>query len=327
VTVAEYGAHSVMTPRVTVALRTYNHAPYIGQALESALAQRTSFPVEIVVGDDCSTDGARDIIVASHRAHPDRIRLVFPERNLGQGGRPMVAATIEAARGEFVATLDGDDYWTDERKLQRQVEFLDAHPECSMCFHDVLEVIEDGSRSARRLNESAPAELTGIDDILAGCYIGACSPLMRSAVVKPLPAWFVDMPMGDWQLYVLAAEKGPIGFIPAVMGAYRIHAGGLWNSLDKVAQYEHLLSFYAALDVATEGRLRQRIRRAEGRWHYKMALELNRRRQLRRAGGHALRALVRRPRAADIDWPLFFKESAWQHSVGSWRSLTSRSRG
>src|SRR4051794_38896574 len=113
---------------------TYNHAPYIAQALESALAQTLSAPFEILVSEDCSTDGTREIVLRYADRDP-RIRLLLSHSNLRSN--EVVARGLRAARGRYVALLDGDDYWTSPTKLQAQVEFLEARPGFSICFHDV----------------------------------------------------------------------------------------------------------------------------------------------------------------------------------------------
>ena len=239
--------------RVSVSITAYNHAPYIAQAVEAALAQRTSFPFEVIVGDDCSTDTTRDVLRALQRRHPDRLRLVLPEHNLGGGGKVLFARTLELARGHYVASMDGDDYWTAPDKLQRQVDYLDAHPECSMCFHDVLEVREDGTAPPRRQNRGAPPARIGMRQVLRyDVVIPACSPLFRREVVCPLPPWYFTVRFGDTPLYMLAAERGDIGFIDAVMGVYRIHPGGVWAGMPSDSRrFESLIGFYEELDAAT----------------------------------------------------------------------------
>src|SRR5687767_3231308 len=128
--------------RVSVLLVTYNHERYIAQALDSALAQEALFGFEVLVSEDRSTDRTREILLDYQRRHPDRIRLLLSEQNLCTN--EVTTRAIAAAQGEYVASLDGDDWWSATDKLRRQVEFLDAHPECALCFHDVDVVYENG---------------------------------------------------------------------------------------------------------------------------------------------------------------------------------------
>ncbi|MCW5971562.1 MAG: glycosyltransferase [Blastocatellales bacterium] len=113
--------------KVSVLLMTYNHQRFIAQAIDSALTQRTDFAYEIVIGDDFSTDATREIAIEYQQKYPERIRLVLPPQNLGFDGNLIFIETLRAGRGEFVALLDGDDYWSSADKLQRQVDFLEAH--------------------------------------------------------------------------------------------------------------------------------------------------------------------------------------------------------
>ena len=141
-------------PKLSVAFMTYNHEKYIRQALESIVNQKVSFDYEIVVGEDCSTDSTRDIIREFDAAYPGRFRLLFREKNLG---RPTLNTyqTSTECRGEYVAYLQGDDYWTDDCKLQKQVDFLEKHPEYEACTHACVVVDENGEalsdQSVRKL--------------------------------------------------------------------------------------------------------------------------------------------------------------------------------
>lgn len=121
-----------MQPLVSVCVTTYNHENYIAQALESLLAQRTEFGVEIIIGDDCSKDSTSDICRRYAERYPERVRLLQTQRNMGM--RANYRRTIEAARGRYVAMCDGDDYWVDEHKLEQQVKALESNPQAGLCY-------------------------------------------------------------------------------------------------------------------------------------------------------------------------------------------------
>ncbi len=121
---------------------TYNASKFIVEAMESVLAQQTSFPYEVVVLDDCSTDGTTEIVREYVRGFPRCVRVDVAERN--RNDHLQFSQEVGRSRVEYIAMLDGDDYWTDPRKLQIQVDFLDSHPECAVCFHNV-EVWSDAS--------------------------------------------------------------------------------------------------------------------------------------------------------------------------------------
>ena len=119
-------------PLVSVCMTTYNHEAYLAQAIESVLAQQTSFGVELVLGEDCSTDRTPEICRDYAEKYPDRIRLVTSPENVGW--RRNYRRTFEACRGKYVAYLDGDDWWSDPLKLQKQADLMEADPECGMCY-------------------------------------------------------------------------------------------------------------------------------------------------------------------------------------------------
>jgi glycosyltransferase involved in cell wall biosynthesis len=115
------------TPLVSVKMITYNHEPYIAQAIEGVLMQETNFPIELVIGEDCSTDRTREIVLDYQRKHPEMIRVITAQKNVGAHKNSL--RTSKACRGKYIAFCEGDDYWTDPYKLQKQVDFLEANPD------------------------------------------------------------------------------------------------------------------------------------------------------------------------------------------------------
>jgi glycosyltransferase involved in cell wall biosynthesis len=216
-------------PKVSVCMITYNQERFVAQAIESALMQRTDFPVELLIGEDCSTDRTREIVLGYARAHPGRVRPLLRERNLG---RPRNSAeTLKACTGEYIALLEGDDWWTSPRKLQIQVDWLDAHPDRVECFHAV-----PGVSGQQDVVDSFPPlpfkEEYGFDDLVSGNCIATCSTVIRRSAFASYPSWIFDFAMGDWPIHLWSARLAPIGFIPKWMGAYRVHPGSHWKSHD-----------------------------------------------------------------------------------------------
>lgn len=127
-------------PIISIAIPVYNHELYIAKAIESVLMQKTSFAIEIIIGDDCSTDKTREILIDFKEKHPDKIKLILAEQNQG-----VLKNTIDIynnCTGKYIAILDGDDYWTNENKLQKQINFLEENEEYKGCFHDTMIISE-----------------------------------------------------------------------------------------------------------------------------------------------------------------------------------------
>lgn len=257
--------------KVSVVVTAYNHVRFIARALDSVLEQDATFDWEVIVGDDCSQDGTRDVIRDYERRHPALIRTVFPTRNLGVAGRDLFVETLRESQGRFIAMLDGDDYWTAPDKLQRQVDFLDAHPECSMCYHNVLVLREDGAAPPAPSLPPGHPPFSETKDLLWTCFIPSCSPMVRREVVEELPPWYLATPWADYALYVLASEYGRLGYIDDVMGVYRIHAGGVWSGLDRVARIHGVLRSVETLGEGIRRRHGRTIRQIRAYQHYKLA--------------------------------------------------------
>jgi len=213
--------------KVSVCIVTYNHEKFIAKALDGVLMQRTGFDFEIVVGEDCSTDNTRAILMEYQNRHPAMFRLLLNEKNLG--AHKNIEAAMRACRGEYVAVLDGDDYWTSPDKLQKQVDFLDRHPECPACFHDALIIHADGSREPTAYRPRQKAFCT-VEDLLLDNFIPTSSEMFRRCLFDSLPDWIGKLKMGDWPAHILEALHGPIGYIDETMGVYRVHHGGVWST-------------------------------------------------------------------------------------------------
>ncbi len=229
---------------VSVIVTTYNHEKYIAQALDSVLMQKTNFQYEIIIGEDCSIDRTRSIVLDFQLRNPGKIRLLLPAENLGKGGNKIFPRALELAQGQYVAVLDGDDYWTTPEKLQQQVDFLDQHPECALCFHNVTEMREDGVRGNWDYTPPGKKEVTELEDLLPRNFIATSSVMFRRKLHDYLPAWVYEVALEDWAFHVLNAQHGKIGYVDKVMGVYRIHREGLWSKRSFRQMLEGEIQFY-----------------------------------------------------------------------------------
>lgn len=242
--------------KVSVSVITYNQEEFIAQAIDSILRQEVKFDYEIVIGEDASTDRTREIVLELERRHPDRIRVMLRDaatserdRARGLGGKTNFVQGIQDCRGKYVALLDGDDYWTDSHKLQKQVDFLERHPECSLCFHNAEMFYEDGSQSSMNLRPADQKEISTVEDIIAGMVPIPCTVLFRNNLLGELPESFDRVANGDWMFFVLLAEHGSIGYINEVMAAYRMHAGGFWSRLTAQQRVKEHINTYKTINA------------------------------------------------------------------------------
>jgi len=248
--------------RVSVILITYNHASYIARAVESVLSQVTDFPFEVLISEDCSTDGTRELIQSYADRFPGRIRLLLSPANINTN--EVFARALRAAAGEYIATLDGDDFWVGTDKLQKQVAFLEGNPACSMCFHQVSVLHPAGHYDPQPYTALEQPLFSSIADLWTANFIASCSPLIRRSALGELPSWYEQAFFGDWPLYLLAAENGPIGYLPETMATYRYHGTGLWSRLSRTEQLEATRRFLEQMHAYFPPAYRGAIRRQAG---------------------------------------------------------------
>lgn len=219
--------------KASACIIAYNHENYIAEAIESALSQKTDFSYEIVVCEDHSTDQTREIAARYREKYPDRIKLLINETNLGLIGN--WEKSLKSCAGEYIAILEGDDYWTDPLKIQKQVDFLEKNPGCAMATHDTVVVDENGEFIRSLASKSQPDEIA-LERLLAkGKNFATCSIVFRKSLLRTLPDWFFKMKACDWTLPVMAAAQGKIKYFSETMGAYRKHKKGADYNLTKKA--------------------------------------------------------------------------------------------
>ncbi len=237
---------------VTALIVTYNHAGYIAAAIDSALAQETGFEVEILISEDASTDGTRDIVADYARRFPDRIRLLLSDTNLRSN--ETVARGLHAARGQFVALLDGDDCWTANDKLQRQADFLLANPDCAAHFFNAR--IARGTAPTDTLwTPQSQARRVDLAEIWHGNPYATAAGMMRLAAIRDVPTWYHDFfPRTDWPLYILCAIAGALAFDPEPVALYRLHEGGMFSPQSEAAKLDSTFAFLTRMDHCLDGR-------------------------------------------------------------------------
>ena len=228
------------SPMVSVALVAFNHKQYINQSLESILAQETNFTYEIVISDDCSTDGTTDILRDYQVRYPGKIRLILAKRNLWQVLPGMATsptcniAILGACQGKYIALCEGDDYWTDPLKLQKQVDFLEANPDYSLVAHptQVLEAntgefLEGGIIGYISNNETQSRDWSVLE--WPTFRLPTASLVLRATVIRKYQE-ISPIHSSDMLIVYTAASVGKIRCFSEAMSVYRIHDGGMWSN-------------------------------------------------------------------------------------------------
>jgi glycosyltransferase involved in cell wall biosynthesis len=236
------------TTVVDIIMPTYNHEKFIGKAIESVLAQKTGFAYRLRVGDDCSTDGTQAIVRHYAGKYPDKVEFLFSPVNLGALHRDRISVKLlNQCTSKYVAILEGDDYWTNPYKLQKQVEFLEHHRECSLCFHNAEMFYDDGSQPSRSLRPADQKKISTVEDVLAGMVPIPCTVLFRNNLLV-LPDCFYKVTNADWMMFVLLSEHGHIGYINEIMAAYRMHSGGMWSRLNRQQRLKEHINTYKTIN-------------------------------------------------------------------------------
>lgn len=227
-----------MNPKVSVCVITYNHEKFIVQTIDGVLMQKTNFDFEFIIGEDCSSDKTREIIVGFQKKYPGKITLLAREKNLGMMNN--FIDTIQICQGEYIAFCEGDDYWTDPLKLQKQVDFLEANLDYSISGHNVKVAFEGFDKQSEWDRAWSKKEWIGIEDVIISGGAATGSLVWRNNVFGNFPDWFVKQHGGDWSLQILCASKGKMKYFNEIMGVYRIHDKGAYGTALEIVKKKNL---------------------------------------------------------------------------------------
>ena len=225
---------------VSISCITYNHAPYIRQCLDGFLMQKTDFSFEVLIHDDCSTDGTTDIIKEYEAKYPHIIKPLYEEENQYQQGKPAGSAVwnYPRAKGKYIALCEGDDFWNDPLKLQRQVDFMELHPDYSLCFHAHYLLYDDNSRIEIKRFESDNYDCSISEMIVSGGgYMATNSMLFRHEHILNYPEWALQAPVADFPLMLVLFHRGKVAYLNMSSSVYRMCIVGSWSARMKNIPY------------------------------------------------------------------------------------------
>lgn len=237
-----------MEPVVSICCLTYNHILYIRQCLDGFMMQKINFPIEILIYDDASTDGTQGIIREYEKKYPDIIKPIYQKENqYSKGIKVSLVYNYSRAKGKYIALCEGDDYWTDPYKLQKQVDFLESHPDYVMCSHRFNQYIQE----KELLEEEQDKDFKGADydlkNLIGGKWLTQTLTVMyrRSALdLKRYAAYGMSM---DMILFYELLKNGKGYCFPDIMAVYRLHNGGVWSEVS--LNTRRLVEFKARLAI------------------------------------------------------------------------------
>lgn len=233
---------------VSVCMITYNHERYIRDAVEGVLMQETDFGYELVIANDCSPDNTDSVVEEYLQNHPkgNSIKYFSHKGNLGM--MPNFQFAVQQCTGKYIALCEGDDYWTDSRKLQMQVDFMEANPDCSLCFH-AAEIVKEGTDepvSVRRCDIKSETGRLNARELLDTGASDVRTPaiMVRADILKALPQWYYEAPIGDIFLKFICASKGDFGYIDKPMCVYRTMVPNSFTTTKTKMGYEKVANHY-----------------------------------------------------------------------------------
>lgn len=227
--------------KVSICMITYGHQDYIEQAINSVLNQKTNFDIELIVANDNSPDNTNEIVQRIITSHPKGNTIIYLNNPINLGIMPNFAQALKKCSGKYVALCEGDDYWINEMKLQKQVDFLENNIDFAICFHkvnvEIKGIISNDSITSKSANN------TTIYDLAKGNFMHTCSVMYRNHLFVDFPSYFYSSPIGDYFLHLLNARHGNIHFIDETMSIYRIHSTSYWSSKQQIEREQIWIEF------------------------------------------------------------------------------------
>ena len=221
--------------KVSVCMITYNHELYIEQAIHGVLSQNFDFDVELVISDDASNDTTQEKIIAIINKNESKVKIRYFRNIENIGMIKNFSSTLNKCQGKYIALCEGDDYWTDPNKLQKQIDFLEDNQDYGICFHRVNifnlegQIVDDFI--TRKVGETTTAM-----DLAEGNFIHTPSVVLRNDFI--IPEWFENVFLGDWSLYLISVRNRKIKYLNDEMATYRIHSSGAWSLKSNLEKFE-----------------------------------------------------------------------------------------
>jgi len=217
-----------MKPLVSVIMITYGHEKYIEEAIKGVFLQKTNFPLELIISNDKSPDSTDEIVKNIIKSAPENISVNYIQHPENIGMHHNFTSALRTAQGKYIAVCEGDDYWTDENKLKKQIDFLEKNEDFTLTFHNVFirncETLRADLDYEKRLSSK---DVYTIDDLSRGNFIHTLSAVFRNIKIE-FPEWYFSSFLGDYPIWMWLSKKGKIKYFPEKMGVYRENVG-VWS--------------------------------------------------------------------------------------------------
>ena len=247
--------------KLSVCMITYNHESYISEAIESVLNQHTNFTVQLIIGEDCSADNTRSVCEKFVKKYPGKILLLPETGNVGM--MKNFERTFKQCDGDYVAFLEGDDYWTDNSKLQKQVDFLQANSDYSLCFHNTQMIMDRaGEKKEWVLHSNLEKDTFTTEDVLGPWFVPSCSTVFTNYPDFVLPTWFYNCKYGDLPFMLLLSLKGKFKYLDEVMAVYRLHDTGMSSAHKAYDKITVMVYIYESFNIHTGHKFQETIRQS-----------------------------------------------------------------
>ncbi|WP_113922800.1 glycosyltransferase [Cognataquiflexum aquatile] len=218
---------------LSVCMITYKHSEFLATAIEGVLIQETNFKVELIISDDASPDRTEEVVQKYLNKSNGSIEIVYHKHSINMGAIPNFEWTLKQCSGKYIAICEGDDYWTDPDKLQRQVDFLENNSKYVLSFHDRSVVNTKGELLRKSSLPTSIKRDLNFSDLAQGVFTVPTQTVVFRNCIRNFPKDFSSVLNGDTFLFLLLAEKGSFYYEKEISGtSYRVHNGGVWSSIN-----------------------------------------------------------------------------------------------
>ena len=268
-------------PMVSIVCTSYNHGDYLAEAIESFLMQQTNFDIEILIYDDASTDHSPRVIKQYETQYPDLIKPIYQTENQYSKGIRVELFNHNRAAGKYIAVCEGDDYWTDPYKLQKQVDYMEAHPACSMTVHSADRVLSDKKKVLSTVRPEHGNAILSVERVIegGGDLVATNTMVYSKDKITTLAPFYLNAVVGDYPLVILAALRGTVDYLDENMSAYRVGVESSWTerelatSMKRINHYHDMERMFDEINEYTNYQYNDALTKAKRSYQFSLLWE------------------------------------------------------